>query len=91
MARKIRLVAAFAESSKDFAKFNKMVLLGVVGGIISSIFSLAYSDLQSQIKNSWALLGASLFVTIVWYFIAIFILLVIYLLFKMFTTKWRII
>lgn len=67
----------------EFVEYNKLLIVGVIAGIISGIFFSVYSDLRPKLNdNAYALLSASLFVTVVWYFIIMIISFIIYQIWK---------
>jgi hypothetical protein len=68
----------FQDFFKGFIEYNKTLIVGVVAGLISGIFFAVYYDLSSQIFDGKLLLGASLFVAAVWYFIILGISFIFY-------------
>lgn len=51
--------------------YTKDIMIGAIAGLISGIFFSVYIDLRPQINNSFYLLGASLLMATIWYFIII--------------------
>ncbi len=62
----------------EFVKYNKLLIVGVIAGLVSGIFFSVYSDLRIQTDNFYRLFLGSLFVTIFYYFIIMIVSFIIY-------------
>jgi len=58
----------------NFLEYNKIILIGVVSGLLSGLFFALYDNLKSQIHNFWLLAGWIIFIVVLYYIFVSFAL-----------------